>query len=188
MTTAPRLQQNLWDQRNSLLSQSILIACTGRSSSDGKSPRTKQLGFANADVEAHRIIFQVALTGARVFGRATIEAWRQAAASSKYKTAAMNDPRKAASLSSAGLSLDEAYRILNVKPLKRGEADIEQVKEQFMKLFDTNDPRKGGSFYLQSKILRAKERIETEARSVEVEADMERQATDGWNPKIFKDK
>lgn len=34
--------------------------------------------------------------------------------------------------------------------------------ERFKKLFDQNDPNKGGSFYLQSKILRARERIEAE--------------------------
>jgi len=36
--------------------------------------------------------------------------------------------------------------------------------ERFKQLYDVNEPGKGGSFYLQSKILRAKERIESEVR------------------------
>ena len=39
------------------------------------------------------------------------------------------------------------------------------MHEQFKRLFDLNDPRAGGSFYLQSKILRARERLELEVRT-----------------------
>lgn len=41
---------------------------------------------------------------------------------------------------------------------------MDDVMERFKRLFDQNDPKKGGSFYLQSKILRARERIELEGR------------------------
>lgn len=36
--------------------------------------------------------------------------------------------------------------------------------QRYTKLFDANDPKKGGSFYLQSKIYRAREALETELK------------------------
>jgi mitochondrial import inner membrane translocase subunit TIM16 len=38
----------------------------------------------------------------------------------------------------------------------------ERIKERYETLFAMNDKAKGGSFYLQSKIFRAKERIDQE--------------------------
>ena len=58
--------------------------------------------------------------------------------------------------------------------------------ERFKKLFDNNDPKKGGSFYLQSKILRARERIEMEVRAAAETAEKEAEAKQGWNPKVYK--
>ncbi len=60
--------------------------------------------------------------------------------------------------------------------------------ERFKRLFDQNDPKKGGSFYLQSKILRARERIELEVRNAAEKADREAELKEGWNPKVFKDR
>lgn len=60
--------------------------------------------------------------------------------------------------------------------------------ERFKKLFDINDPKQGGSFYLQSKILRARERIEMEVREAERKAAMEKELREGWNPKVYKDR
>lgn len=60
--------------------------------------------------------------------------------------------------------------------------------ERFKKLFDMNDPQKGGSFYLQSKILRARERIEMEARQAERHAAQEKELREGWKPKVYKDR
>jgi len=91
-------------------------------------------------------------------------------------------------LSSAGLTLDEACRILNVSPPKGGVANMEQVTERFKKLFDQNDPKKGGSFYLQSKILRARERIELEVREAETAKGREEELREGWNPKVYKNR
>lgn len=59
--------------------------------------------------------------------------------------------------------------------------------ERFKKLFDMNDPKKGGSFYLQSKILRARERIEMEVRESQRHAEMEKELREGWKPKMYKD-
>lgn len=60
--------------------------------------------------------------------------------------------------------------------------------ERFKRLFDQNDPKKGGSFYLQSKILRARERIELEVRNAADKADREAELNEGWHPKVFKDR
>jgi len=60
--------------------------------------------------------------------------------------------------------------------------------ERFKRLFDQNDPKKGGSFYLQSKILRARERIELEVRNAAGKVEREAELKEGWNPKVFKDR
>ena len=86
----------------------------------------------------------------------------------------------------AGLTLGEACQILNVSPPKNGQADMEQVMERFKRLFDQNDPKKGGSFYLQSKILRAREKIEAEVgKNAEQEA-MEAEARKGFKPQMYQ--
>ena len=88
----------------------------------------------------------------------------------------------------AGLTLEEACKILNVGPPKGGKANMEQVMERFKRLYDLNDPKKGGSFYLQSKVLRARERIEMEVRQAERAAQREQELKEGWNPKLYKDR
>lgn len=143
--------------------------------------------------QAYRIITQVVVIGTRVLGRAFSEAYKQAAASSQYQRAqakAGNGGGGAtgrASLSS-GMTLDEACKILNVKPPQGGKADMEEVMERFKRLFDSNDPKKGGSFYLQSKILRARERIEAEVRPAIEKAAQDAEVKEGWNPKVYKDR
>ncbi|KAE9978806.1 mitochondrial import inner membrane translocase subunit TIM16 [Venturia inaequalis] len=137
---------------------------------------------------AHRIITQVVFTGARVVGRAFAEAYKQASASQKYAANAKNNPGGAASFASSGLTLEEACKILNVPPPKAGKTDMEQVMARFKKAFDQNEPKKGGSFYLQSKILRARERIEMEVRTAEEAAERKKEMEEGWNPKIYKDR
>ena len=63
---------------------------------------------------------------------------------------------------------------------------MEDVMERFKRLFDVNDPKKGGSFYLQSKVLRARERIEMEVREAEQASTRESELRDGWKPRLFK--
>lgn len=57
----------------------------------------------------------------------------------------------------SGITLEEAQQILNVSKL-----DPEEVNKNYEHLFNINDKAKGGSFYLQSKVFRAKERIDQE--------------------------
>lgn len=75
-----------------------------------------------------------------------------------------------------------------MKPPQGGKANIEDVTSRFKKLFDVNDPKKGGSFYLQSKVLRARERIEAEIRSAAEKVEREAELKEGWKPKVFKDR
>lgn len=132
---------------------------------------------------------QVVLSGSRAFGAAFKEAYKQAQAASKYAAEA-TDGKGAASATntraSAGLTLDEACKILNVRPPRSGETNLETVSDRFKKLYDLNDPQRGGSFYLQSKILRARERIEMEVREAEREAAHAKDIREGWKPKIYK--
>ncbi|KAI5300508.1 mitochondrial import inner membrane translocase subunit TIM16 [Ascosphaera atra] len=137
---------------------------------------------------AHRLITKLVLTSGRVFGRAFAEAYKQANAASAYAKVNKAAGGSGNSLASSGLTLDEACQILNVKPPQGGQTNIEQVTERFKKLFDINDPEKGGSFYLQSKILRARERIELEVRTAERNAKQEQELKEGWKPKVYKDR
>ncbi|TKA71566.1 Mitochondrial import inner membrane translocase subunit tim16 [Friedmanniomyces simplex] len=148
---------------------------------------------------AHRIISQVVFTGVRVFGRAFAEAYKQASASQptanqhhlpfpqKFAAANSSNPTAANTHSSAGLTLDEACRILNVSPPKGGQGNLDLVHERFKRLFDLNDPKKGGSFYLQSKVLRARERIEMEVRKAAQAAEEEEELRGGWRPRVYRD-
>ena len=54
----------------------------------------------------------------------------------------------------------EAAEILHLPD--GGAADAAQVAARYDKLYAMNDPSKGGSFYLQSKILRAREALDAE--------------------------
>lgn len=65
---------------------------------------------------------------------------------------------------------------------------MDTVFERFKRLYDINDPKKGGSFYLQSKILRARERIEMEVREAERRTARDKELKDGWKPKVYDDR
>lgn len=86
------------------------------------------------------------------------------------------------------MTLDEACRILNVKPPQGGQANMEEVIERYKRLFDANEPEKGGSFYLQSKIVRAKERLEREVGPIREKVEAEAEAKEGFKPKVYKDR
>lgn len=87
------------------------------------------------------------------------------------------------------MTLDEACKILDVKPPQGGKLEnAEQVMERFKKLFDANDPTKGGSFYLQSKVLRARERIEAEIKPIQEKMEQEAEVKQGWKPNLHKDR
>ena len=105
-----------------------------------------------------RILGTVAVVWAKMVGRAVIDAYSAAALQSQKSTQISNN----ANTRLSGMDLQEALKILNIESLKREE--MQKFNEQYQKLFESNDPSKGGSLYLQSKVFRAKERIDMELK------------------------
>lgn len=105
--------------------------------------------------------------GSQIVGKAFMEAYRQAAANAAKNGghhAAKNGSggSKAAAADAVtrktGMSVDEAMNILNITK----EADLAKIVKNYQHLHKVNDKAVGGSFYLQSKVVRAKERLEME--------------------------
>ncbi|KAN0091252.1 hypothetical protein V8E55_004818 [Tylopilus felleus] len=140
-------------------------------------------------MSAPRLIGQILITGAQIFGKAFLAAGRQAIQNAKHRPEALSSDvggiRNATSGSATDkltrehrMTLDEAHLVLNVK---RGEA-MENILKNYEHLFKVNSPRPAPdppasgsrpsrpqpppphSHYLQSKVVRAHERIEAEMR------------------------
>ncbi|KZL65773.1 mitochondrial import inner membrane translocase subunit Tim16, partial [Colletotrichum tofieldiae] len=140
---------------------------------------------------AYRLITQVVFVGTRIVGRSFAAAYKQAQASSEYARAQAKNGNAAAGTKgnlSSGMTLDEACKILDVETPKDGSKSAGDVMERFKKLFDANDPKKGGSFYLQSKVLRARERLEKEIGPLAEKEEVESEVKEGFKPKIYKDR
>lgn len=114
-----------------------------------------------------KYIAQIIVTGSQIVGRAFARAVRnefqasQAAAEARRGRAAGgggNDSNRKAADAITGMSVQEAKQILNIEDL----TDLELLQKNYDHLFSVNDKTKGGSFYLQSKVVRAKERIDQE--------------------------
>jgi len=108
-----------------------------------------------------RVLAQVAVAGFAVLARAIPAAYGAALANARKSgadKAAEEAARNGASfLGKARISRDEALNVLN---LTEGEATAEAVQKQYDRYFEANKVEKGGSFYLQSKIYRAKELLD----------------------------
>ncbi|KRY00095.1 Mitochondrial import inner membrane translocase subunit Tim16 [Trichinella pseudospiralis] len=119
-----------------------------------------------------RYIAQIIIIASQVFGRALSRAVREELSATKYATKPGSSSAKATNEAISnlkhGMTLEvgesfeiEARQILNVSE-KLDEAEIEK---RYNHLFSMNDKAKGGSFYLQSKVVRAKERLEAEIKN-----------------------
>ncbi|KAM9305811.1 mitochondrial import inner membrane translocase subunit TIM16 [Gastrophryne carolinensis] len=107
-----------------------------------------------------KYLAQIVVMGAQIVGRAFTRALRQELAASRAAAEARGGragQESAAVTSLSGISLQEAQQILNVSKL-----DAEEVQKNYDHLFKVNDKSVGGSFYLQSKVVRAKERLDQE--------------------------
>ncbi|KAH9998487.1 Pam16-domain-containing protein, partial [Russula compacta] len=128
---------------------------------------------------APKIIIQILITGTQIFGKALLEAARQAAKNAKHRPQGVigSDVAGVGNATSGSLTdkltrehrmtLDEAHLILNTK---RTES-IEQILQNYEHLFKANAPPEvpptpapRHSHYLQSKVVRARERIEAEMK------------------------
>jgi len=109
-------------------------------------------------------IIQLIITGAQVVGKAFGQAVRQEIRMSQEAakaSATRNAEASAAENLRLGMTLDEAKQILNLTDEDLfGKTD--RLQKNYDHLFDVNEKTKGGSFYLQSKVVRAKERIDQE--------------------------
>lgn len=104
-----------------------------------------------------RILAQLILAGTQIIGRAVSRAIKQELESAKQ--AASRRPQNVPPPISTEMSLDEAMKILNVDDL-----DPERIEKNYNHLFEVNDRKRGGSFYIQSKVFRAKERLDQELK------------------------
>uniref|UniRef100_A0A2R9BE33 Mitochondria-associated granulocyte macrophage CSF-signaling molecule n=1 Tax=Pan paniscus TaxID=9597 RepID=A0A2R9BE33_PANPA len=115
-----------------------------------------------------KYLAQIIVMGVQVVGRAFARALRQEFAASRAAADARGRAghRSAAASNLSGLSLQEAQQILNVSKLSPEESNYEH-------LFKVNDKSVGGSFYLQSKVVRAKERLDEELK-IQAQEDREK--------------
>ena len=64
------------------------------------------------------------------------------------------------------MAVDEALLVFNVPKAEFGSKSVATLKtsidEKYARMFAANDPSAGGSFYLQSKVYRAKESLDAE--------------------------
>ncbi|ESK88456.1 mitochondrial import inner membrane translocase subunit tim16 [Moniliophthora roreri MCA 2997] len=133
-----------------------------------------------------RVLVQIILTGTKILGKAFLEAGRQAVKNAKHRPQGAIVGGDVAGVANANtgsmtdqltrqhrMTLDEAHLILNVK---RGE-EMEKVLSNYEHLFKANSPppppekpvtgakaksQPSHSHYLQSKVVRARERVEAE--------------------------
>lgn len=97
-----------------------------------------------------------------MFGRAFSEAYRQAAQQTAKQGAASSTRAH-----DNGITLDESAKILDID-LK--SVTLDKIDERYNKLFDINSKEKADSFYLQSKIHWAAERLRNELKAKAEEA------------------
>ncbi|GAB0089310.1 Mitochondrial import inner membrane translocase subunit Tim16 [Sergentomyia squamirostris] len=111
-----------------------------------------------------KYLAQIIVLGAQTIGKAfsralkqEIDFSRQAAARQASSGGGKRGQETEAKNLRAGMTLEEAQNILNLDQL-----DKELLEKRYKHLFEVNEKAKGGSFYIQSKVFRARERIEQE--------------------------
>lgn len=100
-----------------------------------------------------QIIIGLTSAGTRVF----VAAYQQALSNAKRGGAAGAAAGGALNAIRGKMQVGEAKSILNLED--ENNIDEKVVEEKFKKMYDINSPDLGGSFYLQSKIFRAKEAL-----------------------------
>ncbi|KAM4530625.1 mitochondrial import inner membrane translocase subunit TIM16-like isoform 2-T2 [Odontesthes bonariensis] len=118
-----------------------------------------------------KYLAQIVVMGVQVVGRAFARALRQEYAASQAAAQARGrtGQESAAASSFTGMSVQEAQQILNVSTLTP-----EEIEKSYEHLFKVNDKSVGGSYYLQSKVVRAKERLDEEL-SIETQDTQQKQ-------------
>ncbi|KAF1336550.1 Mitochondrial import inner membrane translocase subunit tim16, partial [Globisporangium splendens] len=114
-----------------------------------------------------RIIAQVVVMSAGIVSRAFVQAYQQAVHNAK--TGNTSHLTAKAVVKKNAMSREQALEILNFPTSAKPKPD--EISKQFKRYFEANDPAKGGSFYLQSKIYRAKEALEHEEAEQQAAAE-----------------
>jgi len=126
---------------------------------------------------AHNLI-KIIITGVQVVGRAFSKAIQKEYAASQQAAQKAGGGKKgneaAAQTTYLGMNIEEAKEILNISNLE----DQEKIVKNYEHLMKVNDKKEsGGSFYLQSKVYRAKERIDIELKNDQPEAPQKQAQT-----------
>ncbi|SPP84285.1 mitochondrial import inner membrane translocase subunit Tim16 [Drosophila guanche] len=112
-----------------------------------------------------KYLAQIIVLGAQAVGRAFTKALRQEIAASQEAArragGGKQGDKTAESNLRTGMTVEEAKQILNVDDLK----NVDCIVKNYEHLFSVNERGKGGSFYLQSKVFRAKERLDQELKA-----------------------
>lgn len=104
-----------------------------------------------------KILAQIIVTGVQVFSKAFGLAYQQAV----QNKGAASTVTKAVNISGR-MALEEAIQVLNFPKEELNPLGAQKILEKYDKMYKANDPENGGSFYLQSKVYRAKESIDFE--------------------------
>mmetsp|Transcript_29886 Transcript_29886/g.72433 ORF Transcript_29886/g.72433 Transcript_29886/m.72433 type:complete len:142 (+) Transcript_29886:241-666(+) len=104
-----------------------------------------------------RILAQIVVPVVAVLARALPAAYSQALQNAR-KAGVDATEAAAAPVFGKRISRSEALQVLNLTEAEAA-ANPEAIQKQFERYFAANDVKKGGSFYLQSKIYRAHEQL-----------------------------
>ncbi|ALC45891.1 blp [Drosophila busckii] len=114
-----------------------------------------------------KYIAQIIVLGGQAIGRAFAKALKQEIAASQEAAKRAGGGRQGDQSAEAnlrsGMTLEEAKQVLNVDDIK----NVDNIIKSYDHLFNVNERAKGGSFYLQSKVFRAKERLDHELKAQE---------------------
>lgn len=103
---------------------------------------------------AAKIIANLVILGSGVLLRAFSQAYRQALVNASKSGVAQETVRNAVSKSSKAMAENEARMVLGINE----NTSVEEMLQKYENLFEKN--AQSGSFYLQSKVQRAKECLE----------------------------
>ncbi|XP_071729813.1 mitochondrial import inner membrane translocase subunit PAM16 like 2-like [Rutidosis leptorrhynchoides] len=104
---------------------------------------------------AAKILANLIVIGSGIVIRGVVQAYRQALQNASKTGVAQETLQNAVRRGSRALTENEARQILGVTE----QSSWEEITQKYDKLFERNAT--GGSFYLQSKVHRAKECLET---------------------------
>lgn len=114
-----------------------------------------------------KYLAQIIVLGVQVVGKAFARALRQEIAASqeaaKRAGGGRQGAKRVATNARTGLTIEEALKILNAERPDQQET----IEKNYKYLMEANDRAKGGSFYIQSKVVRAKERIDEELENTQ---------------------